>query len=294
MISLSNAPSHNAFYVDKNITSWYQDGSLWDRINGTNGYDEFEGIFPGCTFNMSRAITAPSAGGATSSDASRDPKIAILGCNSLLKNGLINNTLPPDYEKGLVYQMKTNHIVCCPYTHFGHSKMYLNANDTNNGYYNSVLHQQVIGLPSYTGNISGTINEQLYAEFGSHLKTVNESFPDKVDTTIVNRRVKFGNSDTLGATVRTSGNDYKLIQAVLMSEIETIGSIVFSSSGWDTGCAKTRFPAFFYSKSLLENSSWYWLKDISSATTFVTNGTSGIGSTSMNTLTPVRPRFILG
>lgn len=55
-------------------------------------------------------------------------------------------------------------------------------------------------------------------------------------------------------------------QAILMSEIEVYGSIVWSSSGYDTGNANHQFELFANSKSAINNrSAWYWLKDIASS-----------------------------
>ena len=43
--------------VPKDITAYVTDGSLWDRIAGTNGYTLHEDIFVGDYIKMSRAIS---------------------------------------------------------------------------------------------------------------------------------------------------------------------------------------------------------------------------------------------
>lgn len=43
----ATAGAHNGFYRGKNITSYFSDGSLWNRINGTGGYKLFEDLFLG-------------------------------------------------------------------------------------------------------------------------------------------------------------------------------------------------------------------------------------------------------
>ena len=44
--------------VPKDITSYYRDGSIWDRLNGTNGYELYEDLFVGDYFEMTEAISA--------------------------------------------------------------------------------------------------------------------------------------------------------------------------------------------------------------------------------------------
>ena len=54
-----------------------------------------------------------------------------------------------------------------------------------------------------------------------------------------------------------------------MSEIEVYGSIVWSSSGYDTGTAKVQLPLFANNKYAMNNrSSYYFLKDVASADNF--------------------------
>lgn len=43
----NTAGYHNSIYREKNITGYLNDGSLWSRINGTNGYSLFEDLFLG-------------------------------------------------------------------------------------------------------------------------------------------------------------------------------------------------------------------------------------------------------
>lgn len=41
------AGAHNGIYREKDITQYFTDGSLWSRINGTDGYSLFEDIYLG-------------------------------------------------------------------------------------------------------------------------------------------------------------------------------------------------------------------------------------------------------
>ena len=276
---MNSSDSHNALYVERDITSYYQDNSLWDRIAGTNGYDEMEGIFPGCTFDMSRGITTHGDG---AGDYAGTNKILILGCNRFYNVGDNNNYI------------NYNHIVCCPLTHFGGARY--NSLDADNnesmrgGYNSSEINTITIGSIAVSGNIDGTINEQLYAEFGSHLKTHQESISNSVDTSKPNRRHK---SDDLGAVTSFINTN---VQAILMSEIEVFGSIIWNSSGFDGGTVKGQFPAFLYNSKNINvgRVSYFGLRDIATYTCYVIAHSYGRTTiTSASSKNPCRPRFIL-
>jgi hypothetical protein len=81
-----------------------------------------------------------------------------------------------------------------------------------------------------------------------------------------------------------------------MSEIEVYGSIVWSSSGYDTGTAKRQFELFAMDERAINNrSSYYWLKDVASASNFAYASSIGAASYSdaSNAGCSVRPRFVL-
>ena len=52
----NTAGFHNSIFRGKDITSYLTDGSLWDRIKGTNGYSLFEDLFIGDYFNKNSVI----------------------------------------------------------------------------------------------------------------------------------------------------------------------------------------------------------------------------------------------
>ena len=282
---MGNASSHNAFYIQRDITEWYQDGSLWDRIAGTNGYDEFEGIFPGSYFDMSRYIKASAIGGGSSTQGGR--RILIIGCNNLYNTGHKSSSDILDIEHGLVFKLDFSHIVCTPIAHFGESKMNL-TNTTEGGYTSSFMNTDIIGPATTTGNVAGTINEQLYAEFGGHLKSYRELLSTEINATYNNR---IGKSDNLGAS---NNWNWSLIQSVLMSESEVYGSISSGSSLYDIGCAKSQFSLFKLNNISINNTYSYWLKDVASATNFCMNFYHGASSHSKaSDKYYVRPRFVL-
>lgn len=152
------------------------------------------------------------------------------------------------------------------------------------------MHTTTIGAVVTAGSTetTATINQQLYAEFGSHLKTTRESLSKIIDSTGYNR---LGNNTGCSQALTWTN-----CQAVLMSEIEVYGSIVFSSSGYDTGNANKQLPLFVNSKQAINNrSAWYWLKDIASNSTFCycsNYGSAGIRIAS-GANDYVRPRFVI-
>ena len=262
--------------VCKDITEYYNDGSLWERLNGTGGFSFLEDIHVGDYFKMSRAITAPDST-TTGSDY-----VTIVSINGLKRNG--------DQDFSI------NHLVCVPgkgiegLFHFGHHRM--NATDTTEGgYKSSEMNTVVLGDVVTEGSIEtgATINQQLFAEFGSHLKTTRELITTSINPTGTNR---------VGLDKGCSNAwTWISVQAVLMSEVEVYGATVWSSSGHDTGTANHQFELFAHSKEAINNrSALYWLKDIATASNFCDctfNGYSANLSASTKGC-HVRPRFVLG
>ena len=263
----------------KDITEYYEDGTLWSRLHGINGFRKFEDIYVGDYFKMSRPISAYNQD--SNYQLTGSQWVTIAGINTLMGNGDGSNFI--DY----------NHLVMVPGKgeegdfHFGRSRM--NAtHTTEGGYANSEMNTVTIGEAVSSGSTAdnATINQQLYAEYGEHLKTTRELLSNAVDAN------RIGRIDS-GASV---GWAWYSCQAVLMSEVEVYGSIVFSSSGYDTGNANTRLPLFTFSTKAMNNrSAWYWLKDVASASSFrycSSYGYSDCGSAGSADVF-VRPRFVL-
>ena len=266
--------------VPKDITSYYTDGTLWDRLEGTNGFSLFEDIFAGDYFKMSRAISAYN----------QDQNYQLTGSQYVTIAGI--DTL---YGNGDNISMAYHHLVMVPgqgfggTQHFGRSRMNT-THTTEGGYVGSEMHTTTIGAIATEGSTetTATINQQLYAEFGSHLKTTRELLSNAINSTGYNR---------FGSNTGCSNNwTWANCQAVLMSEIELYGSIVWSSSGYDTGNANKQLPLFVNSKQAINNrSAWYWLKDVASASYFC--HCSDIGNAfyygAGDASNYVRPRFVI-
>lgn len=284
--------SHNIVrLVPKDITAYYTDGSLWDRIAGTNGFDLMEDIYAGDYFQMAkRAITANNPAGGTYAPGGAD---WIQGTQWVTVGGI--DTLWGNGDTGVEY----HHLVMVPGKgdstsepqHFGRSRMN-SSNTTTGGYAGSEMHTTVLGAvvstdPSSAGN-TDSINKQLRYEFGSHLKTTRELLSNAITASLYNR---FGSAG--GASSNWAWYD---CQAVLMSEIECYGSIVWSSSGYDTGTANHWLPAFMHNNKIRNNrTAYYWLKDVASSSSFCRSNFAGdsnfTGASTANFF--VRPRFVI-
>ena len=267
--------------VPKDITSYVTDGTLWNRIAGTNGYTLHEDIFVGDYIKMSRAISAYERTGQYQTTGSQ--YVTIAGLDTMMNNG--------DQGRGIDY----HHAVMVAgqgfggSQHFGRSRM--NAtNTTEGGYKASEMNTLVLGDVVSAGSTAAaaTINQQLYAEFGAHLKTTRELVSNAINATGYNR---FGSA-------AGCANSFEWIsaQAILMSETECYGSIAWSSSGYDTGNANRQLPLFAFSKQAQNNrSAWYWLKDIASSAFFCDSSDSGhsgyYGASFASSF--VRPRFVI-
>ena len=274
--------SHNIpRLVPKDITAYITDGTFWKRLAGTDGYALFEDIYVGDYFKMSRAISAYERTGQYQMTGSQ--YVTIAGLDMMMNNG--------DQGNGVNY----HHAVMVAgqgfggTQHFGRSRM--NATDTTEGGYKaSEMNTLVLGEVTSTGSTAAdaTINQQLYAEFGSHLKTTKELVTNSINATGYNR---FGS-----ATGCASNWEWISAQAVLMSEVEVYGTTVWSSSGYDTGNANVQLPLFAFSKQARNNySAYWWLKDTANASRFCIvddNGYADNGNAS-DADDYVRPRFIV-
>ena len=265
----------------KDITEYVTDGTLYKRLNGTDGFSLYEDLYVGDYIQMSRAVSAYNQN--SQYQATGTKYVTIAGIDWYMRDG----------DTDLNY----HHLVMVPgkgidtteAQHFGRSRMN-SSNTTAGGYVGSEMHGTTIGAVASSGSTASTatINQQLYAEFGTHLKTTKELLSNAMDSARYNR---FGQA---GGAV--SGWAWTSCQAVLMSEIEVYGSIVFSSGGQDTGNACRQLPLFAHSKIAQNNrSAYYWLKDIATAADFCNCYNDGLAYCNNASAASryVRPRFIL-
>ena len=228
----------------EDVTKYWKDGSLADRIDGVNGFKPFEDLYLWDYIDLDSDITAPSSGGGSMAGTKRIHIGEFNGLNNYQLNKRADNT------------NFFNHLRMVTGTHFGMSKM----NDTNttaNGYLGSKMHTDIIGDIS----TSGTLAKQLYDQLGSLLIPTTELLTNSINASGYNR---------FGANSGCSNNwTWADVYARLLSEIESNGSIVWSSSGYDTGNAQHQLPAFKNDKSVAyPQGIYYWLKDVATSTYF--------------------------
>ena len=259
----------------KDITPYWTDGTLWNRIAGSSGYKPYDDIHVGDYIDMGRTVTCPESYDGTVGSQ----YITVASCGGFYGNGATGITYP--------------HIIMVPGKGFGGTQHFgrhaMHASTPHPGYVSSDMNQSVLGPVVTEGSIAtgATINQQLYYIFGSHLKTIRSLLATSISSSLYNR---FGSAG--GAS---SGWGWQSVQTRLMSEIEVYGSIAWSSSGYDTGDANHQFELFRFSKSAVNNKiAYYWLKDAASSSDFCF--CYGIGASSGDSATGdfyVRPCFVL-
>lgn len=272
------AMTHNIPRLEpKDITSYITDGSFWKRLNGTDGFSLFEDVYVGDYIKMSRPITVKG------SDVVGSQYVTIAGLDMLMYKGDQGNGI--DYHHAIMVPSQSSGGLY----HFGSHCM--NTTNTAEGAYKeSKMNTLALGDVTSTGSTTSdaTINQQLYAEFGAHLKTTRELVTLLVNPTGYNR---FGSP-----TGCSSSSGWISSQATLMNEVEVCGSTVWSSSGYDIGTSNIQLPLFAVSNvatSRLDKP--IWLSGVADASRFVTYDNYGPSAIS----NPVNehfvcPRFVLG
>ena len=270
--------------VPKDITSYFTDGTFYKRLAGTDGFELFEDLYVGDYAKMSRAISAYERTGQSQTTGSQYVTIAGLDMHYGDGDGGDSVSALTYHHADMVAGQGFGGT-----QHFGISRMN-SSNTTTGGYVGSEMHTTTIGAVTSSGatGSTATINQQLYAEFGSHLKTHRCLLSNAMTSTNYNR---FG---TAGGAA--SGWTWTSVQAVLLSEIECYGSTVWSSSGYDTGNGNKQLPLFAHAKQAMNNrTGYYWLRDIASSAYFCVCGGSGVATYggASDAGHCVRPRFIL-
>lgn len=270
--------------VPKDITSYFTDGTFYKRLAGTDGFELFEDLYVDDFAQMSRAISAYERTGQYQITGSQYITIAGLDMHYGDGDGGDSVSALNYHHADMVAGQGFGGT-----QHFGRSRMN-DSNTTAGGYVGSEMNTTTIGAVTSSGSTASTatINQQLYAEFGSHLKTHRCLLSNAMTSTNYNR---FG---TAGGAA--SGWAWTSVQAVLLSEIECYGSTVWSSSGYDTGNGNKQLPLFAHTKQAMNNrSAYYWLRDIASSAHFCVCSANGLATCTYASYAHayVRPRFIL-
>ena len=173
----------------------------------------------------------------------------------------------------------THHAVIVPDTNLTSAKM--NNTDTTTGGY--------VGSKMYTDTLP-TVLTTIRNAFGTdHVLKYSNLLTTSINDSLTNR---WGNAS--GASDNWGWKDRYLD---LMNENQVYGSIVWSSSGLETGSDNVQFPLFRLKPEFInKQQSWYWLRNVASSAHFAgvdRSGYSYYGSRASES-GGVRPYFYIG
>lgn len=133
------------------------------------------------------------------------------------------------------------------------------------------------------------INEKLVAIFGEHIFDLRELVSSEMNVTTLNARSRSNGGSASNWTWNT-------VKACLMTEIELMGTNIHSSSGYDTGTGKIQLPLFRLNNEKTDSTDFsaFWLRNITSSTSFCVYLSKSIGADEASQQHGVRPRFIIG
>ena len=143
-----------------------------------------------------------------------------------------------------------------------------------------------------TGTLDEVYNMYIEPDFGdNHIIKYNSILSNMVDDKSINR-----NGDSSGVSGGWEWLDRKLD---LMSEVNVFGTIIWSSSGWDTGIDNRQYAIFQLKPELINFDRTarinYWLKDVTGLSNFDYVSTDGAArNANASNMVGVRPRFLIG
>ena len=138
----------------KDITPYWTDGTLWNRIAGSSGFKPYEDIHVGDYIDMGRTVTCPDSYDSTVGSQ----YVTVASCGGFYGNG----------DSGITYP----HLIMVPGKGFGGTQHFgrhaMHASTPHPGYVSSDMNQSVLGPVVTEGSIAteATINQQLYYIFG--------------------------------------------------------------------------------------------------------------------------------
>ena len=178
-------------------------------------------------------------------------------------------------------QAKYNHhAVIVPDTNLTTAQM--NTTDTTSGGY--------VGSTMYKTTLPSVLSTYITPVFGDHVLTYYAYLTNSVNTSVVNRTGGKSN----GASNGWTGVSRKLD---LMTENQVFGSIIFSSSGYESDVDSVQFPLFrLKPEFIIKQGNWYWLRNVASSSWFANVDYFGNshGANYASSSEGVRPCFYIG
>lgn len=198
--------NHSSIFRGNDISEYVTDGSLYKRINGTDGYELFEDLYVGDYFDIELPVLSLST-------AKQTVRCMIADFDYYRRKGDSETTF--------------HHVVIVPKNSFANTAQMEETNITSNGYYGSKM--ATVTLPVYQ-----TALENI---FGDHMKT----FKDILTTSGAASGASMAGA---GLTGYANNWAWQSIKMRLMNEVQVYGCTVLSSSFYDVGAANTQLALF--------------------------------------------------
>ena len=292
------ADFHNAIPREKDITAYLTDGSLWDRIAGTNGFSLFEDLFVGdyLTADGQEYMIVDFdyyIRTGDSHDLQAHHLVMMPRGNMKIPSGtVLYNTDPEAAPVTLEYINTANASAYAGETvtvtsqetetakKWNATMADPNTNTTAGGYKYSRMRQVIM-------KAADTI---VRAAFGaSHVKAIDVYYPNPADASA-------SGTTTTGAWFKDTNwnSDTRMSICDLPNEIQVYGSMIHANRGMEAMVDKLQFSLFRYNRSKMDIRSTWWLRSVASGT-YAANVSNPGGANTNNASHAygVRPRFLL-
>lgn len=288
----ATAGYHNGIYRGKNITSYFTDGSLWSRINGTNGYALFEDLYIGdyitvnsrsyaivdfdyyircgsSDFNAHHLVMMPTG------NMNIPEGTTLYGSEDTLEFINTANAGVTVSSQETATAFKWNATMEAP-----------NTSTTAGGYKYSRMRQIIM-------KAADTIVTDAFG--AAHLKTIQPLYPNPASSTASGLA-----SNWTWFTDSLWTSDTRMSICDLPNEIQAYGQQVwgrgssYTNTGYEIGIDKFQFAIFALQRNFANTRADWWLRSVASAS--YAAGVSYTGTAyplGASYAHGVRPRFVL-
>lgn len=288
----NSAAFHNTIVRGKNVTTYLTDGSLWDRISGSNGYKLFEDLYLGDYM---------TAGGQEYMIVDFDYYIRCGDSHDLKDHHLVmmprsNMRIPAGtvlYNTDSIAEPATLQLINTAnagvtvtsqetdlYKKWNATMEAPNTNTTAGGYKFSRMRQVIM-------KAADTIVREAFG--AAHCKAIDVLYPNPATAADSGTTTAWGwfKNENWNADDRMSICD-------LPNEVQIYGTTVFAMRAQEVGTDKFQFALFQFDRSMINIRSAWWLRSVTGAT-----GAAGVFSIGhanyyyTSNAIGVRPRFLL-
>lgn len=270
------ADFHNANPRYKDITSYFTDGSLWNRINGTGGYSLFEDLFVGDYLTV---------GGQT---------YIIVDFDYYIRCGNVD----PQYHHAVLMPIGSMSIPAGTVLYGGSatltlldgesatSKKWNPSHDTKGGYKYSRMRQTIM-------KAADTIVVNAFG--ASHVKIIDPLYPNPSSATAsgLAENWTWFNDTSWSSDLRRSICDLPNETQVYGQQVWGRGS-VYTNMGYEVGVDKFQFSLFRVNRDKINIRAHWWLRSVLSSTNVASVSNAGSAhNNGAGSAGGVRPRFLI-